>query len=296
MACNLSGPRRPHVGAARDHVLGVFAVTGRAEAIKAGGKVVKNVTGYDLPKLMTGSFGTLAVLTEVTVKVLPRPRKTRTVLAFGLDPRGAGQAMAAVMAGPLEPSAVAYLPPAVAARSRVAYVAGAGASVLAIRLEGPERSVLARTGTMRALLGRLGAVEELHGHNSRVLWDEVGFGGLLAEPAERPVWRLTIPPAAAPGVLEGLDARGATAYLDWAGGLVWAAVGAGLDDAGAGLVRGLARPAGGIAHLIRAPAEARAAVDVFEPLDPALAALTRRVKDAFDPRAVLEPGRMFAGV
>ncbi|MGH6719950.1 MAG: FAD-binding protein, partial [Alphaproteobacteria bacterium] len=109
VACNLSGPRRPRAGAARDHVLGIAAVTGRAEAIKAGGKVVKNVTGYDLPKLFTGSFGTLAALTEITVKVLPRPEKTRTVLAFGLAAHAASRAMAEVMAGPLEPGGVAYL-------------------------------------------------------------------------------------------------------------------------------------------------------------------------------------------
>ncbi len=293
VACNLSGPRRVRAGAARDHVLGVAAVTGRAEAIKAGGKVVKNVTGYDLPKLFTGSYGTLAALTEITVKVLPRPEKTRTVLVLGLDARAAVRAMAEVMAGPLDPSAVAYLPATVAARSKAGYVAGR--AVLALRLEGPERSTLARTEAARAAFGHA-VVEELHGHNSGVLWNEIGFAALLTEPAECPVWRLTIPPSAAADVLVALESRGWAAYLDWAGGLAWAAVEAGLADAGTGVVRALAQRSGGMAHLVRAPAELRGAVDVFEPLPEPLAALTRRVKEAFDPKGILEPGRMFAGV
>ena len=110
LACNLSGPRRIKAGAARDHFLGFRGVSGRGEAFKAGGKVVKNVTGYDLPKLMAGSYGTLAALEEVTVKVLPRPEAVCTVLLCGLSPAAAMRAMTAALGSPHEVSAAAYLP------------------------------------------------------------------------------------------------------------------------------------------------------------------------------------------
>src|SRR5690606_9424529 len=110
LACNLAGPRRIKAGAARDHFLGFSAVTGRGELFKAGGKVVKNVTGYDLPKLIAGSYGTLAVMSEVTVKVLPAPEKTRTVLILGLDDTRAAAALSEALGSPHEVSAAAHLP------------------------------------------------------------------------------------------------------------------------------------------------------------------------------------------
>ncbi len=157
-ACNLSGPRRLKAGAARDHLLGVALVTGRGEAVKAGGRVVKNVTGYDLCKLMAGSYGTLAVMTALTFKVLPAPEKLRTVLVFGLDDAEAARAMTAALNSPHEVSAAAHLPRAVAARSAVDYVAGAGAAVTAVRIEGPAPSVEHRCRALKELLGAFGAV------------------------------------------------------------------------------------------------------------------------------------------
>ncbi|MBM3525567.1 MAG: FAD-binding protein, partial [Alphaproteobacteria bacterium] len=110
LAVALSGPRRIKAGAARDHLLGYQAVSGRGECYKAGGKVVKNVTGYDLPKLVCGAHGTLSVLTEVTLKVLPAPPKARTVLLFGLDEAAATRAMADALNSPFEVSGAAHLP------------------------------------------------------------------------------------------------------------------------------------------------------------------------------------------
>ncbi len=174
IACNLAGPRRPKAGAARDHFLGVEAVTGRGEAMKAGGRVVKNVTGYDLCKLFAGSYGTLAAMTSMTVKVMPAAEKTRTVLVADLDDAGADQAMTAALTSHHEVSAAAHLPAAVAARSDVSYVAGAGSAVTALRVEGPAPSAEYRCQALRDLLGGYGEIEELHGHNSGALWREVG--------------------------------------------------------------------------------------------------------------------------
>ena len=297
VACNLSGPRRFKAGAARDHFLGARAVNGRGESFKTGGKVVKNVSGYDLCKLLAGSWGTLGVLTDVTVKVLPAPEKTRTVLLYGLDDEAGVAVLGEVARSALEATALAHLPAAAAARSHVSRVADAGAAVTAARLEGPEASVLDRCERLRALLARRGDVEELHRRNSDRLWREVGGAALLAEPFDRAVWRVSVPPAGAASlagaVAAALDAR---FFFDWAGGLIWLSVPVG-EDAGAAAVRGALAAAGrgGHATLFRAPDTVRARVAVFEPQPAPLAALSARVKRQFDPQGVLNPGRMVAG-
>ena len=300
LACNLAGPRRIKAGAARDHFLGVKAVSGRGAAFKAGGRVVKNVTGYDICKLMTGAYGTLAAMTEVTVKVLPAPEKTRTVLLLGLDDAKAVTALTRAMQSAHEVSGAAHLPGAIAAGSQVSYVAGAGGAVTAIRVEGPGPSVEHRAASLRRELAGLAETEELHSANSAAFWAEVRDVAPFAAEPKRLVWRLSVPPASGADVVariaHGQDVR---YYFDWGGGLIWLALPAsdGLAFEGRhAAVRAAFRDCGGHATLMRAPAELRAAVPVFQPQDDGNAALTRRVKDSFDPRRVLNPGRMYAGV
>ena len=295
LACNLSGPRRIKAGAARDHFLGMHAVSGRGERFKAGGRVVKNVTGYDVCKLLAGSYGTLALMHEVTVKVLPASERTRTVLVFGLEPAAALDALGAALGSAHEVSGAAHMPAEIAARSAVSYVAGAGAAVSAVRVEGFPASVEARCEALRALLGPFGAVEELHSKNSATLWREIRDVRAFADDG-RPLWRLSVPPAsgaaAAACVAEAADVR---ALFDWGGGLLWLAVD-GAPDAGEVPVRAAAMAVGGHATLVRADAPTRAARAVFQPQTTGLAALTARIKRAFDPTGVLNPGRMYAGV
>ena len=295
LACNLSGSRRIKAGAARDHFLGVHAVSGRGERFKAGGRVVKNVTGYDVCKLLAGSYGTLAVMHEVTVKVLPAPERTRTVLLFGLEPAAAIEALGAALGSAHEVSGAAHMPAGVAARSAVSYVARAGAAVTAVRVEGFPASVEARCEALRALLGRFGPVEELHSKNSVALWREIRDVRAFAED-EGPLWRLSVPPASgAEAAAQVAAAAEARALFDWGGGLVWLAVD-GAEDAGEAAVRAAAKAAGGHATLVRAEAPMRAARAVFQPQTTGLAALSARIKRAFDPAGVLNPGRMYAGV
>ena len=295
LACNLSGPRRIKAGAARDHFLGVHAVSGRGERFKAGGRVVKNVTGYDVCKLLAGSYGTLALMHEATIKVLPAPERTRTVLVYGLEPAVAIDALGAALGSAHEVSGAAHMPAEVAARSTVSYVAGAGAAVSAVRVEGFPASVEARCAALRELLGRFGAVEELHSKNSVTLWREIRDVRAFADETG-PLWRLSVPPAsgaqAAARVAEDAQVR---TLFDWGGGLLWLAVDE-APDAGEGAVRAAAGAVGGHATLIRADAPIRAARAVFQPQATALAALTARIKRAFDPSGVLNPGRMYAGV
>ena len=297
IAANLSGPRRQKAGAARDHFLGFQAVSGRGEVFKSGGKVMKNVTGFDLSKIIAGSFGTLAVMTEVSIKVLPKPEKTRTVLLMGADDGKAIKALSDALGSSHEVSAAAHLPAAVAARSGVGYVKSAGTSVTAVRVEGPGPSVEHRCAALKAQFAALGPVEELHSMNSGAFWREVrDVQAFTGDWMDRQVWRLSVPPMAG-AVVAAAAARalGGDAYFDWGGGLVWLAIPA-RDDAGAQQVRAAIQGCGGHATLIRADAAVRRAVDVFQPQAPALAGLTKRVKAAFDPEGILNPGRMYAGV
>lgn len=295
-ACNLSGPRRPLAGAARDHLLGVAAVSGRGEAFSAGGRVVKNVTGYDMGKLLAGSFGTLSVMGRVTFKVLPRAESERTILLFGLEPGGAIAALAKAGFGPWDISGAAWLPADAAARSAVGYVAGAGASVAAIRLEGARGAVAERCAALRGALS-IAPTEELHTHNSRKLWAEMRDGRLIA-PGQGPLsslWRLTLPSADAASVLSTIAERtGGEFSSDWQGGLAWLAIGGdGMDVAeAAAVLRAEAAIAGGHAVLWRATDDARSAISVFGDQGDAISALVRRIKSNFDPAGILNPGRM----
>ncbi|WP_370151794.1 glycolate oxidase subunit GlcE [Ferrovibrio sp.] len=297
IGCNLAGPRRFKAGAMRDHLLGFTAVSGRGEIFRAGAKVVKNVTGYDLPKLVCGAFGTLVALTEVTVKVLPAPEKTRTLLVFGLDDTGAAAAMAAAATSPHEVSGLAHLPAGIAARSGVGYVGQSGRAVTALRIEGTDISVTARCQALRDLLGGFGELEELHSMNSAWLWREIRDAACFVLPQDRVLWRLSVAPMAGAAVTAAIAQAVPEAewYFDWAGGLVWLSLPP-AGDAHADTVRNaVAASGGGHATLIRADAAARAVVPVFQPQPAALAALAARVKQSFDPANILNPGRMAAG-
>ncbi len=295
VAGNLSGPRRIKAGAARDHFLGVEAVSGRGEIFKSGGRVVKNVTGYDLCKLMCGSWGTLAVMTDVTLKVLPAPEKTRTVLIACDDPAAAVRAMTAGLSSPNDVSGAAWLPADVARESSVSYVSGAGTGLVALRVEGIGVSVDARCAALRETGAGFGDVEELHTHNSLALWRALRDVLAFAETAGA-IWKLSVPPAAASGVVgrirDGIDCR---FYADWGGGLLWIETAEG-GDAGADVVRASAGAAGGHATLIRAEADIRARVGAFHPEAPGVATLARNVKQGFDPGNILNPGRMYPSV
>jgi glycolate oxidase FAD binding subunit len=293
IAANLSGPRRIKAGAARDHFLGVTAVTGRAETIKAGGRVVKNVTGYDMCKLLAGSWGTLAAMTDVTVKVLPKPETEATVIVEGLDDGRAALAMAAAMGSACDVSGAAHLPDHVAS-----YFDGLprAAATTALRLEGVAPSVAHRKQALATLMKPFGPVALLDEKDSSLLWRSVRqVKPFAAEAArERPLWRISTAPSKGHEIAR-LITPAAQMFYDWAGGLIWAAMPF-AHEPDAAAIRGAVAALSGHATLVRAPASLRAAVDVFEPEAATLAALSKRVKEGFDPKGVLNPGRMWAGV
>jgi len=270
IACNLSGPRRLKAGAARDHILGLHGVTGRGDLVKAGARVVKNVTGYDLPKLITGSHGTLMAMTSVIVKVLPAPETEQSLVIEGLSDADAVKAMSLAMQSPFEVSAAAHVP---------------GEGTL-LRLEGVAPSVNKRREELLAIMPV--RTQVIGADQSRARWRAIRDVEIFNNP--RLVWRLSVTPSEAPAIMAriatGADARW---FYDWAGGLIWLDLPS-TEDAHEALVRGALTS--GHATLVRASASIRAGVDVFQPQAPALSALAARVKASFDPLGLFNPGRM----
>ena len=274
-AANASGSRRFQVGAARDALLGVRLVNGRGEVIAAGGRVMKNVTGLDLPKVMAGSMGTLGIITEVTFKVAPTPETEATLVWQGLEDEKAIALLAAAMATSTEPSGAAHR----AAGTNSTY------AVTYLRLEGLTASVRDRERRLRTALATFGEPDILQGQESDGEWDDItNVGAFTSDGEVSPVWRLSVAPSDGPTVAACI---GAPALFDWQGGLVWLRT-----EADHETVRAAVDAVGGHATLVRAPEPVRAAVPVFHPPSPGVARLAARVREAFDPKGIMNPGRM----
>jgi glycolate oxidase FAD binding subunit len=294
-ATNLSGSRRVMAGGARDHLLGIEAITGTGQVFRGGGRVMKNVTGYDLCRAVCGSWGTLAVMTSVTFKVLPRPERTGTLVLFGLDDTSAIEALCAALGTPFEVSGAVHLQAPLAARLRHAGLAGAQKAVTAVRIENFESSLRYRLDRLMGSLRAYGEIHELDDANSSAFWGELRQLSPL-QGSTAPLWRLSTAPRSGPTVVAAIGRyMECRAFYDWSGGLVWAEV---LDtaDAGAADIRRVIASHGGHATLIRAAPAVRAGIDVFQPLEPDLDAITRGIKSVFDPADVLNRGRLLANL
>lgn len=254
VAANASGPRRVQVGAARDFVLGVRFVDGEGRIVKNGGRVMKNVTGYDLAKLLSGSHGTLGVLTEVALKVLPAPSAVATLVLDGLDDAAAVAAMGRALGSPYEVTGAAHWP-------------GRGTF---LRVEGLAAQVAYRAGALQAMLG--GRIE------AAGPWEAIRDVAVFAgEPGD--VWRLSLRPSEAPALVARAGALGC--LYDWGGGLVWMLVAPGAD------LRARLGDFAGHATLVRGTGAA-----VFQPEGPGVAALTTGLRARFDPRGLFNAGLM----
>jgi glycolate oxidase FAD binding subunit len=266
LLCNLSGPRRLTAGAARDHILGIAGVSGRGESFKGGGRVVKNVTGYDMPRLMAGSFGTLAALTSVTFKVLPKPETEVTLIVPCTDYVSAGQVMRQAMQAPCDVSCAAFVN---------------GTGVL-LRVEGIAASVADRVERLKKLIGL--ECKEVSSVTSLSHWKRIRDLEWLSSQTSV-IWKISVPPTEGPELARTLEAQGARVVLDWSGGLVWAEIDEFVN------VRSLMKS--GQALLFRASDHIRATEDVFHPQATDLSALSARVKQSFDPKGILNPRRMY---
>jgi len=284
VAANVSGPRRVSSGAARDSVLGVRFVNGFGEAIKSGGRVMKNVTGLDLTKLTCGAHGTLGLVTEATIKLAPKPETEASVVVRRLDDSGAILAMTRALGSPYGVSGAAMLQPGM----------GREFSRVFLRLEGFADSVAYRTERLIALLADLGAKGALRGEDSARLWRAARDATFLAEPRERAIWRVSLAASQGPPFVARLGPLALAHFYDWGGGLVWVATDP--SEAAATALRAALAPGGGHATLFRAPEPLRARVPVFQPLSETALKYTRGIKASFDPDGVLNYGRMVEGV
>lgn len=279
IAANVSGPRRIQAGAARDFTLGLRFVDGRGRVVKNGGRVMKNVTGYDLVKLLAGSHGTLGVLTEISLKVQARPETEATLIAHDLAPDEAVGRLSAALGSPFDVTGAAH---EIGGRTMV-------------RLEGLSGAVDYRAEALRA--GVLAGFERLEAGESAALWADVRDLRALAATGDArtsAIWRASLKPTDGPKLLAALGGRVTAGLMDWGGGLVWLAteMPGEAGDAGAGEIRAEVSRLGGHATLVRATPDLRASVPVFQPEPAPVAALSRALKHQFDPRGILNPGLM----
>lgn len=291
-----SGPRRLTAGGARDYVLGVKGVNGFGDQFAAGGRVVKNVTGFDVAKLVTGSFGTLCALTELTLKVLPRPVATRTLALFGLGDDAALTALRRVIAATTGSiSGAAHLPKAVAGSSANAAITDPESAVTLLRFEGFEPAVSAHFALAMGIARDVAPCTELDNAIADSLWAEIRDAAFF-NGGDAPVWRVSVPPKA--GALTGLrlvNELGGRCYYDLAGGAVCLELPNAPDAHGRELRRVLESVSAGDGHatLLRAASDVRAIACPFHPLEQPVAELTRRVQQQFDPAGIFNPGRMY---
>ena len=279
VAANLSGPRRIAWGATRDHVMGLRFINGAGEAIRSGGRVLKNVTGLDLCKLLSGSYGTLGVITEVTLKVLPRPETSATLIIETPDLASAVAALSAGLGSPFGVSAAGALPQ----RDHV---------VAALRLEDFAASVTYRMEKLRGVLGSFGTQRVIEDAESRAFWCSVREVEPLQASTDEALWRISVRPSAGPRIAAAADAIGGRAMLDWGGGLVWIA--ASPSTANHAAIRAAAEAEAGAAMLFRAPESLRLAVPVLPEEAAPLAKISARVKEALDPGGLFNPGHLRA--
>lgn len=292
------GPRRLTAGAPRDHCLGIKSVNGFGQAVAAGGRVMKNVTGFDLTKLMMGSFGTLGVVTELTFKVLPAPPETLTLVLLGLSDDGAVRTMSLALSSPHAVTAAAHLPAEVAADSAIPAIADAGTSATILRLEGVPQGVRARAAHLSADFAGKAPAIELNRAESNILWKETGDVSYFARRPDCVIWRLSAPPAVAAKIGKIAPELGGRRFYDWGGGSIWLELPA-AEDGHEGRVRAHLKDIvgeDGHATLVRAPETVRSAVPPFQPLPPALRTLTERMKRQLDPKGIFNPGRIHSGL
>lgn len=281
IAVAASGPRRLRAGAARDALLGIRYVNGQGEVLRSGGRVMKNVTGYDLPKLMCGAYGTLGAISEIGLKVIPKVEVVKTLAVAGLDNVQAVAALSAALKTPTDVSAAAHMP--VSASKEL----GFADAVTLLRVEGFETQAAYRITVLQEALAGYGDLAEIDSNPWPAIRDVMMFAG-----DDRAVWRLSVKPTQAPGLVAALqDQMDCEAFFDWGGGLIWLACAEG-DDAQEPIVRGALKDIDGHATLMRATDTVRAAVPVFQPEPTPIAALTERIRAQFDPAGILNPGRM----
>ncbi len=278
---NISGPRRIIGGACRDSLIGVRFINGDGEIIKNGGRVMKNVTGLDLVKLMAGSYGTLGVLSEVSFKVLPANEREATLSIFGLDLQAGISVLSAALGSPFEVTGAAFIP------------ADENPAQTLLRVEGFDTQVSYRLERLKELCAKSIAgspdIEIIEGEEHNNLWQFVRDISLFQSTDEL-VLRLHIKPGDAPAITKFIENKMAAKMMfDWGGGLVWVGI---PNPENVATIRSIVKDFGGFGMLVRAPAKVREQISPFHPEHDRVAAISECIRKKFDPKGILNPGRM----
>lgn len=303
---NAAGSRRIIAGAARDHLLGFRAISSNGTIFQSGGRVVKNVTGYDVCKLLSGSWGTLAVMSELTLKTMPAPETTRTLFLYGVDDSTALQWIEQVLSKNFGVSGAVYIP--MATTKQWSGLESSQSSLTAFRLEGTNLATQAKLTALQTFIGKPAQMNNNEGKASLNFWATVNNLSVFSAPAANinaPLWRILTPRSKAANLALRLAAEceDSTYFIDWGGGLIWLShdILSGETELEnfikkAGQIRNICLENEAEAILIRASAEARSQIPFMPPLSATLAALNARIKNAFDPKAILNPGRIYFGI
>ena len=293
ISCNFSGPRRFKVGSARDHVLGFQGINGRGEIIKSGGTVVKNVTGYDLSKILSGSFGTLTVLTEISIKVLPKPASSKTLVIKNPHLLKTLNYLNDALSSSSDPSGGVFYPEYFSNHFTFNDLTYNG-PLTAIRIEGANESIDHRINNLRREL-KLNDEEILilEPEQSRILWEKTRALEVFSKMKSN-LLRIVIPPSEAFEVIKQIKTYDPKYFVDWGGSLIWLQ----LDKVNFKIlndIRTIVNKAFGYLTVIKIEEDLKASIDIFS-IDPVRYKISEKLKKSFDPKRILNPGKMYSGI
>ena len=293
ISCNFAGPRRFKVGSARDHLLGFQGINGKGEIIKSGGTVVKNVTGYDLCKLISGSFGTLSVLTELSVKVLPKPQSSKTLIINNPHIKKAIEYLGTALSSSSDPSGGVFYPEQFDQSFTFNDLTHKGA-LTAIRIEGPSNSVDHRIKNLSAELGLLeNEYSILESVQTKIFWNKTKNLEIFSN-SKKNLLRIVVPISETLSVLQKMKPYEINYFLDWGGSLIWVE----LEKINLKILReikDIMQQHSGYFTIIKVEDDLKASADIFT-IDPIKYKISEKIKKSFDPKRIFNPGKMYSGI
>ena len=293
ISCNFAGPRRFKVGSARDHLLGFQGINGKGEIIKSGGTVVKNVTGYDLCKLISGSFGTLSVLTELSIKVLPKPQSSKTLIINNPHIKKAIEYLGTALSSSSDPSGGVFYPEQFDQSFTFNDLTHKGA-LTAIRIEGPSNSVDHRIKNLSAELGLLeNEYSILESVQTKIFWNKTKNLEIFSN-SKKNLLRIVVPISETLSVLQKMKPYEINYFLDWGGSLIWVE----LEKINLKILReikDIMQQHSGYFTIIKVEDDLKASADIFT-IDPIKYKISEKIKKSFDPKRIFNPGKMYSGI
>tara|TARA_B100002052_G_scaffold293789_1_gene317492 strand:+ start:311 stop:1567 length:1257 start_codon:yes stop_codon:yes gene_type:complete len=293
LSCNFSGSRRFKVGSARDHILGFKGFNGKGEKIKSGGTVVKNVTGYDLSKLITGSFGTLLVLSEITLKVLPLQTDTKTIVVSGLSLEHALGILGSAISSSNDPSGAVFYPDSLRNNFVFNDLTHPG-SITAIRVEGSKTSTEQRINNLIQDLSLLDKnVTVIDSIQSEIFWEDTRSIKVFSK-NQKNILRAVVPPSETINLINRLKSFHPTYFIDWGGSLIWIELDY-LSNQKIDQIRKRILVADGYLTVIKSPENIKSSSELFT-IDPIKFKISQNIKKSFDPKRIFNPGKMYTGI